>query len=264
MRSSPRELGIECLDKLKEAMKERIAQDYAQMGRAKLKRAILDKLDELHSFDLPQGMVEAEFNRSGRRCTANLEEEMKAENKTEEELKADYRQDRRAARAPWPRARRDRPARRGADDAGRDLARRSPSRRAACPGKSSRSISSIARTRGALDQLRAPLFEDKVIDFISEMATVENKPVSKDELMKEMEGLDEGTASVHSGHDHAHGHDHDHDHDHDDDHDHGDHDHAHDHDDDHDHGDHDHAHEQAAEPEADKPKPKPRAKKKTK
>ena len=78
----------------------------------------------------------------------------------------------------------------------------------------------------ALAEIRAPLFEDKVIDFITELANVTEKPVSVEELYADADDA--------GGHDHNHDHDHDH---HDHDHDHGhDHHHGHDHDHDHDHG----------------------------
>ncbi|MGB6196515.1 MAG: hypothetical protein WBF49_09260, partial [Methyloceanibacter sp.] len=79
----------------------------------------------------------------------------------------------------------------------------------------------------ALAEIRAPLFEDKVIDFITELANVTEKPVSVEELYADPDD---------AGGQHHHDHDHDHDHhDHDHAHDHG-HDHHHDHDQDHDHG----------------------------
>ena len=81
----------------------------------------------------------------------------------------------------------------------------------------------------ALAEIRAPLFEDKVIDFITELANVTEKPISVEELYADPDD---------AGGQHHHDHDHDHDH-HDLDHDHHDHDHAHDHGHDH-HHDHDH------------------------
>ena len=53
-------LGIESLDKLKEMIRERIGQDYAQVSRARVKRVLLDKLAESHDFAVPQGMVTLE------------------------------------------------------------------------------------------------------------------------------------------------------------------------------------------------------------
>ena len=75
----------------------------------------------------------------------------------------------------------------------------------------------------ALAEIRAPLFEDKVVDFILELAEVKEKPVTPEELYAD---ADDDHGHHHHDHDHDHGHDHDHEHDHD--HDHG-HDHKHSH-----------------------------------
>src|SRR5262249_19168057 len=122
------------------------------------------------------------------------------------------------------------------------------------PGQEQQVFRYFRENPGALDQLRAPLYEEKVVDFIIERAGVTDKKVSKEELMKEMDGLDDNLTRAghgdhehdhdhdHAGHDHAHDHDHGHDHDHD-----HHHDHAHDHDHDHDGHDHSHDHDHVEE-----------------
>ncbi|MFZ1988564.1 MAG: trigger factor [Alphaproteobacteria bacterium] len=252
-----KKLGIDSLEKLKEAMKERIAQDYAQMSRAKLKRAILDKLDELHSFDLPQAMVESEFGAIWQQVLANIEEEKKAENKTEDELKADYRKiGERRVRLGLVLAELGR--RNEIQVTQEEISRAMAEQARRLPGQEQQVYRYFRENPGALDQLRAPLYEEKVVDFIIERSTVADKPVSKEELMKEMDGLDDNLTTA--GHPREHEHDHDRDHDHD--HAHHDHDHDHAHDHGHDHA-HDHDHEpRAAEEGGDKPKPKRTRKKK--
>ncbi|HXZ67124.1 MAG TPA: trigger factor, partial [Alphaproteobacteria bacterium] len=176
-----KKLGIDSLEKLKEAMKERIGQDYAQMSRAKLKRAILDKLDDLHSFDLPQGMVDSEFNAIWQQVLANLEEEKKTENKTEEELKTDYRKiAERRVRLGLVLAELGR--RNEIQVTQEEISRAMAEQARRLPGQEQQVYRYFRENPGALDQLRAPLYEEKVIDFIIERSTVKDKTVSKEEL----------------------------------------------------------------------------------
>jgi trigger factor len=107
------------------------------------------------------------------------------------------------------------------------------------PGQQKHVYEFYEKNPGALAELRAPIFEDKVIDHIVEQAKPAEKKVSVEELLKPQEGdSDVGLAHHHHDHDHDHhGHDH-HGHDHGHDH----HGHHHDHDHHHDHGDHDHSH----------------------
>ena len=86
--------GFESLDKLKEMIRERIAADYTRASREKVKRKLLDALDARYSFELPEGLVEQEFDS----IWAQVEREQKAsgrsfadENTTEEAARADYR-----------------------------------------------------------------------------------------------------------------------------------------------------------------------------
>ena len=87
-------LGFESLDKLKEMIRDRIAADYARASRDKIKRQLLDKLDQLYSFELPEGLVSQEFDS----IWAQVMREQQAsgrsfadENTTEEAARADYR-----------------------------------------------------------------------------------------------------------------------------------------------------------------------------
>jgi trigger factor len=106
------------------------------------------------------------------------------------------------------------------------------------PGQERQVIEFYKNNPGAMLELRAPIFEEKVVDFALELAKIDEKPVTAEELFKPDEDELE--------HEHVHGpdcnHDHDHDHDHHHHHHHG-HSHDHDHDHDHDHGHHDHSHD---------------------
>src|SRR4029078_12243733 len=87
-------LGIESLEKLRDAVKDRVTREHASMSRQKIKRALLDELDKMHKFDRPPTLVEEEFDRVWKSVLQELETERKTfadENTTEEKAKAEYK-----------------------------------------------------------------------------------------------------------------------------------------------------------------------------
>src|SRR5262249_21619821 len=87
-------LGIESLDKLRQAVKERIAQEYAGASRQKLKRELLDKLDVLHKFEAPPSLIEQEFANVWNTVLADLKSQNRTfeqEGTTEEKAREEYR-----------------------------------------------------------------------------------------------------------------------------------------------------------------------------
>lgn len=236
-------LGLENLEALKAGAKSRIAAEFAQMSGMKLKRDVLDKLDEQYNFDLPQRLVDAEFNQ----IWSALEREMKQSGKsfadegtTEEEARNEYQ------------AIANRRVRLGlllgtvGERAGititdEEMQRALIERARQFPGQERKVIDYYRKNANALIELRGPIFEQKVVDYILGQAKVTERKVTREELAKAVE--DDQIAGEHyhgPGHDHS-THDHDHEH-HDHDHDHG-HDHEH-----HEHA-HDHGHVQAGEGE---------------
>lgn len=179
--------GMEDLATLKERLKERIEADYTQMSRVHLKRALLDALDEKHSFELPPGMVEAEFEQIWQQVLKDLEDNGKSiedEEKSEDELKEEYRKIA------------ERRVRLGLvlSEIGQknsitvnqeELNRAIADRARQFPGSERQIFELYQQNQFAQQQLRAPIFEDKVVDFILELATITDKKVSKDELFKE-------------------------------------------------------------------------------
>jgi trigger factor len=219
-------LGAESLAKLRELVAGRIAGEYAGLARMKLKRQILDALDKAHTFTLPESLVEGEFQAIWQQLEKNLQSSGKTfadEGKSEQELRAEYRM------------LAERRVRLGLvigeiGDKNKLVVSQEELRRALIdqarryPGQERFVYEYYEKNPSALIELRAPIFEEKVVDFIAEQAKPAVKKVSAEELIK--------SAQAEEGHDHAHAHHH---------HDHGDHDHHHDHD--HDHGhDHDHTH----------------------
>jgi trigger factor len=223
-------LGLENLDALKTNVKARLGAEFAQMSAMKLKRDILDQLDAQYNFELPQRLVDGEFNQ----IWAALQREMQQsgrsfadENTTEEEARTEYQ------------AIANRRVRLGlllgtvGEQAGVTISDEEMQRARQFPGQERRVIDYYRKNANALIELRGPVFEQKVIDYILAQAKVTEKKVTREELAKAVEedqefhpvGLphDHGDHDHHD-HDHAHGHEHGHDHDHEhNDHDHHDH-----------------------------------------
>jgi trigger factor len=186
-------LGVESLEKLRELVKANLDEQYAGASRFKLKRALLDQLDEKHDFPLPPKMVEAEFAAIWQqvqqdKTAGQLPEDDAA--KTDEQLEKEYRKiaERRVrlglVLAEIGRANNVTVTEQELNEAIR--------REAVKYGPQAQQVFNLLRENAnAQAQLRAPIFEDKVVDLIVSKAKVEDKPVSKDELLKE-DDLPEG------------------------------------------------------------------------
>jgi trigger factor len=179
-----KKLGFESLDQLKERVREQLKADYARASRIHLKRRILDALDAAHSFPLPAGMVDAEFDMIWRQVEAELKREGMSpedEGKSEDELKAEYRgiAERRVklglilAKVGEQNA-----ITINQDEVGRALTARARQ----FPGKEKQVIDFYVNNPQAMAELRVPLFEDKVIDFLAEMVQVEDRAVTPEIL----------------------------------------------------------------------------------
>ncbi|MFO1236829.1 MAG: trigger factor [Alphaproteobacteria bacterium] len=185
-------MGIESLDKLKELISAQMGADYARASRSHIKRALLDALDKAHDFPLPEGMVEAEFDAIWKAVLGELEREKKTfedEGKSEDELKAEYRKiAERRVRLGLVLAEIGRLN--SLDLTQEELGRAVAAEARRYPGQEQQVFEFYQKNPQALAQLRAPLYEDKVVDFIVAMAKVEDKTVSREELFKEPEGDD--------------------------------------------------------------------------
>jgi trigger factor len=180
-------LGLESLDKLRDAVKDRITREHAAMSRQKIKRGLLDELDKMHKFDPPPTLVEEEFDRVWKSVLQELENERKTfadENTTEEKAKAEYR------------AIAERRVRLGlvlaeigeknnitvTDD---ELNRAVMDRARQFAGQEQRVWDYYRQNPQAVAALRAPIFEEKVVDFLLELASVKESKVSREELFKD-------------------------------------------------------------------------------
>ncbi|ORE95467.1 trigger factor [Stappia sp. 22II-S9-Z10] len=220
-------LGLESLEKLREALKGEMQRSYDTASRAKVKRALLDALDEKFKFELPQKLVETEFDSIWRQVDA----EMKQKGESFDASLADDADGSEAKTRADYQAIAERRVRLGLllSEVGQkaevqvtdeEVQRALQERMQQFPGQERQVLQYYQQNPQAIASLRAPIFEDKVVDYILELATVNTLPVSKDELLK---GMDEDEHDHAHDHDHDHGHDHHHHHDHDHDHHHHDH-----------------------------------------
>ena len=185
-------IGLESLDKLKELLKSNLDQQYAGAARFKLKRALLDQLDEAHDFPLPPKMVDAEFDGIWQQVEADktagrLPEEDAA--KSDEDLKAEYRKiAERRVRLGLVLAEIGRANNVQVTDQELNAAILQEARN--YPGQEQAVLNFYRQNPNAAAQMRAPIYEEKVVDLIVGVADVTDKPITKEELLKEDE--DEG------------------------------------------------------------------------
>jgi trigger factor len=189
-------LGLESLDKLKEAVRGRLQQELAGLSRQKLKRQLLDKLDEMHKFALPPTLAEDEF----KNVWATVENDLKAQGRTfadegttEEKAREEYR------------AIAERRVRLGlvlaeigeknkitvTED---EITRAIVERARQVPGREQEVWEYYRKTPAAVAAVRAPIFEEKVVDFLIELATVTEKQVSREDLLKDEEEEEKSAA----------------------------------------------------------------------
>jgi trigger factor len=167
-------------------VKERVAQEHAVVTRQRLKRVLLDELDKLHKFALPPTMIEDEFSNVWRTVTSELEMQKRTfadEGTSEEAAKAEYRAiaERRVRLGLVLAEIGERNNIKVTDE---ELTRAVVEQARRVPGKEQEVWDHYRKNPEALASLRAPIFEDKVIDFILELAKVTEKTVSRDQLYK--------------------------------------------------------------------------------
>lgn len=181
-----KKMGLDSLDDLKKRISERIEEENKQLSRGHLKRALLDQLDSAHDFDLPKGMVDSEFDQIWQQVES-AEREEEDEGKSDDELKAEYRTiAERRVRLGLVLAEIGKRA--DVQVPQEDLQREMINMARAYPGKEKEVLEFYQSNPAAVQQLRAPIFEEKVVDYIVERAEVEDKQVSKEKLQEDPDG----------------------------------------------------------------------------
>jgi trigger factor len=185
-----KEMGAKDLGELRENMSKGLAAEYASLSRTRTKRQLLDILAEKHVFDSPAGLVETEFTAIWNQIEADRQLgrlDPDDANKSEEELKKEYR-DIAIRRVKLglllSEVGRINDIQVSNDEMGRAIM--NEARR--FPGQERKVIDYYQKTPQAMIQLRAPIYEDKVVDFILDQAEVNERKVSVEEFTKEMSG----------------------------------------------------------------------------
>ena len=181
-----KKLGVESIEKLRELITAQIKQQHEQLSRARIKRQLLDQLDKLHSFELPEALVSGEFDGIWQQVTQGLEQAKKTfadEGKTEDGAREEYRKiaERRVRLGLVIGEIGDKQKVSVNQD---ELRRALIDRARAYPGQEKFVYEYYEKNPAALTELRAPIFEEKVVDYILTQAKVVEKKVSREELLK--------------------------------------------------------------------------------
>ena len=178
-------LGLENLQALKDAVREQSEKDFATISRTKLKRVLLDALAEGHDFEVPPSLVDGEFEQIWNQVVEDLKRQDKTVadlDKSEEEAKAEYR-DIAVRRVRLglllSKVGQDNNLTVNQDEVNRVMAEQAQN----FPGQEQQIFEFYQSNPEMRAQLEAPVMEDKVVDFIIEMAQVNETKVSVEELM---------------------------------------------------------------------------------
>lgn len=180
-------LGQESLEDLRKSIGERLEQDYASLSRERLKRELLDVLEKEHEFEVPPGMVDAEFDS----IWAQVEETRKQqdaddaeeEDKSDDELKEEYRKIS-VRRVQLGLLLTEVGNTNNVEVSAEEVNRALMMEAQKYPGREKEFIEMYRSNPDAMATMRAPIFEEKVVDFILELANVSEREVSVEELMK--------------------------------------------------------------------------------
>lgn len=178
-------LGLKNLGELRERVREQIGREYATVSRDRLKRSLLDALDEVHDFELPPGLVDAEFDSIWKRVEEDRDQgvvDEDAAGKDDDELKKEYRAiAERRVRLGLVLSRIGETAqiKITPDELNRAITAESQRH----PGQEREIFEFFQKNPQAAAQVQAPLFEEKVVDYILEIAKVSENTVTPEELL---------------------------------------------------------------------------------
>ena len=188
-----KKVGFDDVDGLKDAAKEALAGEYERLSRTRLKRDLLDALSDGHDFDVPQGLVDGEFNAiwtqiQNAKEQGNLDPEDFG--KSDDQLHEEYTEiaTRRVRLGLLLSSVGDRNSLNVTED---ELRQALAAQAQQFPGQEQAIVNYYQNNPEAIEQIRAPMFEDKVVDFILEMADVTDETVDYDTLAAEPEDAPE-------------------------------------------------------------------------
>jgi trigger factor len=173
---------FENLEAMRKAVSERIAQDYTQVSRSMIKRQLLDKLADSHKFQVPEGLVESEFNGIWERVEQAKKAGQKLED-DEDKMRTEYREiAERRIRLGLLLA--DVGRSNAIDVTAEELNQAVMREAMRYPGQERQVLEFYGKNAQLKEQLRGPIFEEKTVDFILELAKVAEKSVTPEELLK--------------------------------------------------------------------------------
>jgi trigger factor len=179
--------GMESLDKLKDAIRDAIKRDFDAQSRRKVKKELLDALDAKYSFELPPTLVEQEFSAVWAQVVGDLKSNNRTfedESTTEDEAKAEYRKiaERRVRLGLVLAQIGEKSDIKISDD---EVTQALIERVRQYPGQERQVWEFYQKNPQALAEIRAPLFEEKVVDQILSQVKVDEETVSKDTLFSD-------------------------------------------------------------------------------
>ncbi|MEM1273894.1 MAG: trigger factor [Pseudomonadota bacterium] len=185
-----KKFGAEDLDSLKGQIEERLKAEYAGAARQVLKRQLLDQLDDLVKFDLPSKLVDVEAKQIAHQLWHEEHPEVEGHDHdeiepTEEHMKLAERRVRLGLLLAELGQQND------VEVTEAEMRQAIVAQARQYPGQEKAFFEFVQQNAGAQQQVRAPIFEDKVVDFIVEAAGAEEKEVTKADLEKAVEALEE-------------------------------------------------------------------------
>ena len=187
-------MGLENVEKFKEAVKEKLQEELDGVAKNHLKRQLLDKLEESHQFELPEKLVTSEFDAIWGQLTTEMAQKDKSfedEGTTEEDERKKY-QDIAERRVRLGLVVSEIGSKNELKITDEEVQQALINKASQFPGQERQVLTFYQQNPQALAELRAPLFEEKVVDFILELAEVSEKKVSIEELTKFDEDETEG------------------------------------------------------------------------
>lgn len=182
--------GAESLDAMKDQIRAGLEGEYAQAARAVVKRSLLDKLDEMVNFDLPPSLVDAEAGQIAHSLWHDENPEVQGHDHPEIEPTDEHRElGSRRVKLGLLLAEVGRAEEVEVTDAEMSQAVMAQARQ--YPGQEREFFEFVQKNPQMQQQLRAPLFEDKVVDLILDKATVSERAVSKDELKAAVDAMED-------------------------------------------------------------------------
>jgi len=192
--SLAQQYGEETLDALKAKVRERLAAEYAAAARQVTKRRLLDALDEAVSFELPPGLVEAEAGQIAHQLWHDEHPDHEGHDHEEVEITDEHRS-LAERRVKLGLLLAEIGSKAEIEVAEQEMTQAILSEARKYPGQEKEFFEFVRKNPQVQAQMRAPVFEDKVVDYILELAKVEDRAVSKDDLQQALEALEQTDAA---------------------------------------------------------------------